>query len=83
LVSIFCFLKEKAKGFPLLSGLGDGFSKENKAKKQNLAPSRLCETSKIGQFGKMELWGKRFDREKPFKPENSLTCKRGVIRVLR
>jgi len=30
-VSIFCFLKEKAKGFPLLSGLGQQFSKENKA----------------------------------------------------
>ena len=27
-VAIFCFLKKKAKGFPLLSGLGELFSEE-------------------------------------------------------
>jgi hypothetical protein len=27
-VSIFCFLKKKAKGFPLLSGLGELFPEE-------------------------------------------------------
>jgi len=48
-----------------------------------ISANKSCETSKIGQFEKMELWGKRFDKEKPFKPENSLVCKRGVIRVLR
>ncbi|MFW0739156.1 hypothetical protein, partial [Flavobacterium sp. T12S277] len=37
-VTIFCFLKEKAKGFPLLSGLGRRFSKENNPKNKTQHP---------------------------------------------
>jgi len=46
-VTIFCFLKEKAKGFPLLSGLGQQFPEENKAKGSKLiAFATLGETTK-------------------------------------
>jgi len=44
--AIFCFLKEKAKGFPLLSGLGYGFSKKIDQKNKNFPPLPSCEISK-------------------------------------